>query len=140
MPSAIRQKPEKCCIRSRVFSLNCPCPRDTPKLKPQNHDVRAQRDADDARGLRAQTVAPPSHAIAEISLVRHQIGGEDHPGQQHAEVAHHAHKAGHEGGVRMQFFLEARLDLLDAASELGRAVDLLRQQKFCAEKQQENES
>ncbi len=37
IPSAIRHSPEKCCIRSKVFSLNRPCPRDTPKLKPQNH-------------------------------------------------------------------------------------------------------
>ena len=129
----MRQMPEKCCRRSRVFSLNRPCPRDTPKLKDRNQ-------------VFVPSATPPTHAALaakespSTQFARHQVGRQDDPEQQHAEVAEHAHEAGHEGRVRMEFLLDARLDFFRGGAELGRHVDGFGEQKFEADKKDEHEA
>ena len=71
--------------------------------------VRAERDAEDARGFGGKRVGDPI-LIGELGFVRHQICADDQPCRQHAEIAHDAHKTDGEGGMRLQFFLDAAFE------------------------------
>ena len=93
--------------------------------------VRAQRHAADARNLGGQRVFKP--------VMRHDVRGQHNPRQQNANIAHHAHEAGHERRVRMPFFAEARLDFLRGGVQLHRHAHGLRHEKFRADEQQEHE-
>ena len=87
--------------QQRLFAEPAVAARHT-KTQEQEPGVRAERDAADAGRLGGERITV--HPFA-----RHQVGGEDDPEEQHAQVAEHAHKTGHEGRVRMKFLLDANL-------------------------------
>src|ERR1035437_5236508 len=120
------------------FSKSPVSPRhaETQTAKPR---VRAERDAHDAGRFFGKSVRHPV-LIREVSLVRHQISGDDQPRQKHADVAHDANKTDGERGMRVQFFLDASFQLLGFGTELCSSSNFFRREEFCSEKQKKNES
>ena len=66
-----------------------------------------------------QRLVPKATPVMQASLpgqsgvtqsAEDEVGGQDDPEEQHARVGHDAHEAGHEGRVRVEFFLDAVLD------------------------------
>ena len=99
-----------------------------PETQAAKPCVRAERDARDAGHLCGKRIRHPVF-VGEVSLVRHQIGGDDQPRQQHADIAHDAHETDGERGMRLQFFLDATFKLLGLGTELRRGGDFFRREK-----------
>src|ERR1044071_5015494 len=107
----------------------------------QRHDpAQADKPAAGAQGHTSDTgqLAGP---IGRDPFARNEISSQNDPKYEDTQIAHDAHETDHEGGTRMECFLDLYFEFVSCRSQMHRDVsDRLGKQEFCSQEKHEHEA